>query len=272
MCVCVCVFVTKGICKDLLKRLHPSLSDTEEGFEEEKSHITNTVIEVFGMLIKAQYKVSVLIVHAHTHERPHTHAHAHAHAHTHAHTHTHTRAHAHTHPRTHTHAHAHTHAHTHTTHTHTHTHRQTDRGRERERERERERKRKREREREREGGREGGRERVCAPHSQYIRHHTQVCCHVHCLSALFPNHTEHLFGGQCKTASTRAVHWVSTPHAATLGYSGFHFLCSKLWTVADASSFALKLCRMLEKVCRGVPSSPISKKIRKGSSFPRKSA
>ena len=30
-------------------------------------------------------------------------------------------------------------------------------------------------------------------------------------------------------------------------YSGFHFLCSKLWTVADASSFALKLCRMLEK-------------------------
>ena len=55
-------------------------------------------------------------------------------------------------------------------------------------------------------------------------------------------------------------------------YSGFHFLCSKLWTVADASSFALKLCRMLEKICRGVPSSPISKRIKKGSSFPRKSA
>ena len=55
-------------------------------------------------------------------------------------------------------------------------------------------------------------------------------------------------------------------------YSGFHFLCSKLWTVADASSFALKLCQMLEKICRGVPSSPISKRIRKGSSFPRKSA
>ena len=55
-------------------------------------------------------------------------------------------------------------------------------------------------------------------------------------------------------------------------YSGFHLLCSKLWTVADASSFALKLCRMLEKICRGVPSSPISKRIRKGSSFPRKSA
>ena len=30
-------------------------------------------------------------------------------------------------------------------------------------------------------------------------------------------------------------------------YSGFHFSCSKLWTVADAGSFALKLCRMLEK-------------------------
>ena len=55
-------------------------------------------------------------------------------------------------------------------------------------------------------------------------------------------------------------------------YSGFHFLCSKLWTVADASSFALKLCRMLEKICHGVPSSPISKRIKKGSSFPRKSA
>ena len=55
-------------------------------------------------------------------------------------------------------------------------------------------------------------------------------------------------------------------------YSGFHFLCSKLWTVVDASSFALKLCRMFEKICRGVPSSPISKRIRKGSSFPRKSA
>ena len=46
-------------------------------------------------------------------------------------------------------------------------------------------------------------------------------------------------------------------------YSGFHFLCSKLWTVADTSSFAPKLCRMLEKICRGVPSSPISKRIRK---------
>ena len=55
-------------------------------------------------------------------------------------------------------------------------------------------------------------------------------------------------------------------------YSGFHFLCSKLWTVADASSFALKLCRILEKICRGVPSSPIWKRIREGSSFPRKSA
>ena len=55
-------------------------------------------------------------------------------------------------------------------------------------------------------------------------------------------------------------------------YSGFHFLCSKLWTVADASSFVLKVCRMLEKICRGVPSSPISKRMRKGSSFPRKSA
>ena len=29
---------------------------------------------------------------------------------------------------------------------------------------------------------------------------------------------------------------------------------------------------MLEKICRGVPSSPTSKRIRKGSSFPRKSA
>ena len=29
---------------------------------------------------------------------------------------------------------------------------------------------------------------------------------------------------------------------------------------------------MLEKICRGVPSSPISKRFKKGSSFPRKSA
>ena len=66
--------------------------------------------------------------------------------------------------------------------------------------------------------------------------------------------------------------FVPTPLFLLQLYSGFHFLCSKLWTVADASSFALKLCRMLEKICRGVPSSPISKRIKKGSSFPRKSA
>ena len=54
--------------------------------------------------------------------------------------------------------------------------------------------------------------------------------------------------------------------------SGFHFLFSKLWTVTGASLFALKLCRMLEKICRGVSSSPISKRIRKGSLFPRKFA
>ena len=34
----------------------------------------------------------------------------------------------------------------------------------------------------------------------------------------------------------------------------------------------LNSCRVLEKICRGVPSSPTSKRIRKGSSFPRKSA
>ena len=77
--------------------------------------------------------------------------------------------------------------------------------------------------------------------------------------------------GKLKQWLTSSSLFTMSPHR-TCCYSGFHFLCSKLWTVADASSFALKLCRMLEKICRGVPSSPISKRIKKGSSFPRKSA
>ena len=79
----------------------------------------------------------------------------------------------------------------------------------------------------------------------------------------------------CQQTSTRTTNIIrGEPQIENwkMNYSGFHFLCSKLWTVVDASSFALKLCRMLEKICRGVPSSPISKRIRKGSSFPRKSA
>ena len=40
-------------------------------------------------------------------------------------------------------------------------------------------------------------------------------------------------------------------------YGGYRFLYSKLWswTVSDARLFALKLCQMLEKICRDVPSS-----------------
>ena len=50
-------------------------------------------------------------------------------------------------------------------------------------------------------------------------------------------------------------------------YSGFHFFCSKLWTAADASSFALKLREASERMCHGVPSSPVSKRMRKGRRF-----
>ena len=55
-------------------------------------------------------------------------------------------------------------------------------------------------------------------------------------------------------------------------YSGFHFSCSKLWTAADAcaSSFALKLNEASERMCHGVPSSPVSKRVRKGSKVPHK--
>ena len=55
-------------------------------------------------------------------------------------------------------------------------------------------------------------------------------------------------------------------------YSGFHFLCSFFRTVADSRSFVLKLCGLLEKLRHGLPSSPISKKIRKEDQFLRKFA
>ena len=55
-------------------------------------------------------------------------------------------------------------------------------------------------------------------------------------------------------------------------YSGFHFLCSFFRTVADSRSFVLKLCGLLEKIRHGLPSSPISKKIRKEDQFLRKFA
>ena len=55
-------------------------------------------------------------------------------------------------------------------------------------------------------------------------------------------------------------------------YSGFHFLCSFFRTVADSRSFMLKLCGLLEKIRHGLPSSPISKKIRKEDQFLRKFA
>ena len=55
-------------------------------------------------------------------------------------------------------------------------------------------------------------------------------------------------------------------------YSGFHFLCSFFRTVADSRSFVLKLCGLLEKIRHSLPSSPISKKIRKEDQFLRKFA
>ena len=92
---------------------------------------------------------------------------------------------------------------------------------------------------------------------------------VHVVSDTPPNQVHSNFFSFCCNREMNKVTCTFTFGLGLFGrnYSGFHFLCSKLWTVADASSFALKLCRMLEKICRGVPSSPFSKRIRKGSSF-----